>query len=142
MGSVINIIYLKGVVMSMFSSDGLTDWYLQRVTTVFVSAYVIPLLLMWVMYPQMDLATWMIFLKSPVMIVIAILAWCALAVHAYIGLWVVVTDYISDQLVLKIPSLTPGFISKARCASILIVRMMVGLSAAAAVILLLYWSIM
>ncbi len=83
--------------MSVFQK-GLTDWYLQRATTMFISAYALPCVAFWAIYPAAQLAMWQVFLTHPVMLVLGILAWLALAIHAYIGAWVVITDYLSDHL--------------------------------------------
>ena len=84
--------------MSVFQK-GLTDWYLQRATTMFISAYALPCVVFWAIYPAAQLAMWQVFLTHPVMLVLGILAWLALAIHAYIGAWVVITDYLSDHLI-------------------------------------------
>ena len=125
--------------MSVFQK-GLTDWYLQRVTTIFISAYALPSIGFWVLYPTAQLAMWQAFLTHPVMLVLGVLAWLALAVHAYIGAWVVITDYLSDHLVRSAGG-TKGCVIKI-LRPILINLLRVGILAvtALAIYLLLIWG--
>ncbi len=84
--------------MDCCHQKGLTDWHLQRGTTVFISSYIMPMIIYWLVYPQASLSEWQQFLTSWPMLVAAIVGLFALAVHAYIGIWVVLTDYLSDHL--------------------------------------------
>jgi succinate dehydrogenase / fumarate reductase membrane anchor subunit len=77
---------------------GLTDWYLQRGTTVFISIYFMPMIVYWVLNPYADVFEWYKFLTTMPMLAAAILGTIALSIHAYIGMWVVLTDYLSDHL--------------------------------------------
>lgn len=73
---------------------GLTDWYLQRVTTVFMSIYVLPMIMVAILFPEFTLADFKQLHDAWWMRALAGGAIIAYGIHAYIGLWVVCTDYI------------------------------------------------
>lgn len=89
--------HIKGVVMGC-CHKGLTDWYLQRGTTVFISAYFMPMIVYWLINPHADTLQWHQFMTTLPMLLVGVLGVTALGVHAYIGMWVVFTDYLSDYL--------------------------------------------
>ena len=84
--------------MACCSNKGLTDWYLQRGTTAFMSVYFLPILGFWLLNPLANHAQWFEFMTRVPWLVLGVLAWLALGVHAYIGMWVVISDYLSDHL--------------------------------------------
>lgn len=79
-----------------FSRLGLRDWLWQRVSAVIVAAYVIFLGGFWVCHANLTFAVWAGFLTSPAMAVFSLLALVSLLIHAWIGMWTVLTDYISN----------------------------------------------
>lgn len=74
--------------------NGVDAWLLQRVTSLFLVAYFLPLLVFWAVTPVAMVDHWGRFLLSSEMRVLGGMASVALLVHACIGIWVVATDYI------------------------------------------------
>lgn len=88
------------------NQKGLYDWLMQRVSAVFLTAYIMPLLVFWMMGDAgQDYQAWRLFLLSPVMKILGAFAAIGLFVHAVIGAWIVATDYI------KPPRLQTGILA-------------------------------
>lgn len=87
-------------------SKGLDAWLWQRITSLFLTAYIFPILLFWLMPQAVTLDAWRTLLFSTPMRILGGLASISLLVHACIGIWVVATDYIQidwyQQLVLSL----------------------------------------
>tara|TARA_B100001989_G_C24530735_1_gene461467 strand:+ start:1016 stop:1369 length:354 start_codon:yes stop_codon:yes gene_type:complete len=74
---------------------GLGSWVLQRISALFLIAYIVPLLFFWVLHAEfVSPMVWKQFLLSTEMRILGILASLSLVIHAMIGAWVVATDYI------------------------------------------------
>lgn len=84
------------VSMKIFDfTNGLDSWILQRASAIFLLLYMWPLLIFWLIVPEFYAgATWQDFLLCSQMRVLGVLAMFGLLLHACIGVWVVVTDYI------------------------------------------------
>ena len=83
--------------VTSFGRSGLSDWLLQRVSGVILLAYAICLggtLVIGVNYAQ-----WQAMFASTGMRVFTLLAILSLAAHAWIGMWCVLTDYITVRLI-------------------------------------------
>ncbi|MCB1674865.1 MAG: succinate dehydrogenase, hydrophobic membrane anchor protein [Pseudomonadales bacterium] len=76
--------------------SGLYDWLMQRVTAVILLAYF--LLVGWVLICGVDYASWKALYAQTWMRVFSLLALLSLGIHAWIGLWAVVTDYLTERL--------------------------------------------
>lgn len=75
--------------------NGLGSWVLQRVSALFLLAYLLPVLVFWlVAEDSASITLWRQFLVRIDMRVLGVLASISLIVHATIGAWVVTTDYI------------------------------------------------
>lgn len=74
--------------------NGFQDWILQRVTAMILAAYTLFWLVYWFFTPEHDFASWHKLFKHPVIAYSTILALLSLAIHTWIGIWVVMTDYI------------------------------------------------
>ena len=82
----------------VFGKKGLTDWVVQRCSAVFIVVYVFALLGYDItIADSADLHAWAPYLFSPSMVVLGLLAFLAIMVHALIGIWTVCTDYVPDQ---------------------------------------------
>ena len=75
-------------------TPGLRDWWLQRISATFISAFGLPLLVMWYGGWLPDEVSWYTFLSSPLGQVLTVVGVIGIAVHSQLGLWVVVTDYV------------------------------------------------
>lgn len=74
---------------------GLGSWVLQRVSALFLIAYLLPLLLFWALHTEFESPmVWKQFLLTTEIRILGVLASLSLIIHAMIGAWVVATDYI------------------------------------------------
>jgi succinate dehydrogenase / fumarate reductase membrane anchor subunit len=76
--------------------SGLSDWIIQRVSAVLLAAYTLCILGSFAVYPEMDYDTWRGIFDSNIMRVFSLITLAALCAHAWIGMWTVSTDYITD----------------------------------------------
>ena len=76
--------------------SGLSDWLMQRVTAVILLAYV--LVVGWVLIGGVDYASWKDLYSQTWMRVFSLMALLSLAIHAWIGLWSVFSDYLTERL--------------------------------------------
>lgn len=75
--------------------NGLRDWVVQRVSAVILAAYFIFLMVFIVIHPQMQFAVWQNLFANPFMRIFSFLALLSLVTHSWVGIWTVLTDYIS-----------------------------------------------
>ena len=76
--------------------SGLYDWLMQRVTAIILLSYF--LRVGWVLLGGVDYAAWKALYSQTWMRVFSLLALFSLGVHAWVGLWAVVTDYLTERL--------------------------------------------
>lgn len=75
--------------------NGLYDWLLQRVTAVVIGAYAVGLVGFLLLNPGLDYETWRTCMGSLPMQVINTLVLVSVLLHAWAGLWIVTTDYLT-----------------------------------------------
>lgn len=85
----------------MRSATGLTgsgsrDWTVQRISAVVLMLYTI-IVGGWLLTHQATYTEWWAFMMHPVMKVFSLLAILSLGGHAWVGLWTVLTDYVTKQ---------------------------------------------
>lgn len=73
---------------------GIRDWIFQRVTAVFLTGYILFLLYFWLTHSGTATAQWQDLFFDPWMKVSTLVAFVALFVHAWIGMWTIITDYV------------------------------------------------
>ena len=78
-----------------FSRSGLSDWLVQRVSAVILALYFVVVLGFIVTHGDMSYTDWHGFMACTFMRVFNLLALLALAGHAWVGIWTVLTDYIT-----------------------------------------------
>lgn len=76
--------------------SGLSDWLMQRVTAVILLAYF--LFLGCVVFSGVEYPQWRELFDQTWMRVFSMLALFSLGIHAWIGLWVVFTDYFTERM--------------------------------------------
>jgi succinate dehydrogenase / fumarate reductase membrane anchor subunit len=84
--------------VTSFGRSGLYDWLMHRVAGVVLLAWFCCLAAFIVRNPDMTYATWQGFFSTTAMKVFSMGALLSLAIHAWIGLWCVVTDYLTARL--------------------------------------------
>ncbi len=85
--------------VTSFGRSGLSDWLVQRVSGVVLLAYLLVVGSYLVCEGStMDYAQWSAFFSSTFMRVFSTAAVLSVAAHAWIGLWAVSTDYLTERL--------------------------------------------
>ena len=82
--------------VTSFGRSGLSDWLLQRVSGVILLAYAI--CLGGTLVIGVNCAQWQAMFASTGMRVFTLLAILSLAAHAWIGMWAVGTDYLTERM--------------------------------------------
>lgn len=77
-----------------FGRNGLQDWLIQRISAVILSIYSLTLFTFWIFFSKSSTIAWSDFLSSPVMRYATLLTLLSLLLHAWIGMWIIFTDYI------------------------------------------------
>lgn len=73
---------------------GLIDWWAQRISGIFLALFALPLLSNWYLGYLSDDYSWYQWLSQPEIKALTLLGLFGFAVHARIGMWVVMTDYL------------------------------------------------
>jgi len=79
------------------SRSGLSDWLIQRASAIVLAAYTLFLLGAFIVHPEMDYDQWQGLFSSTPMRLFSLLALLALCGHAWVGMWTVGTDYLTDR---------------------------------------------
>ncbi|MBL4606637.1 MAG: succinate dehydrogenase, hydrophobic membrane anchor protein [Pseudomonadales bacterium] len=85
--------------VTSFGRSGVYDWLIQRVSAVVVGLYVLIMLGYFVSHPSLEYGDWVSFINSGAMRIASTLALLATLAHAWIGLWVITTDYLSNSFI-------------------------------------------
>lgn len=73
---------------------GLRDWLVQRVTSIILGVYVIFLLGYILISAPLDYFSWQALFAKNWMRVFSVLFLLSLFMHAWVGMWTVITDYV------------------------------------------------
>lgn len=84
--------------VTSFGRSGLSDWLLQRVTALVLFAYTVCITSFLLLNPDLQYSQWVAYHSAFPMKVFNILTVLSVAVHAWIGLWAVLTDYVTVRL--------------------------------------------
>lgn len=76
------------------TGNGLRDWLAQRFTALVIAIYFIVLLGFFIGHPQLDYTSLRHFFVSTWVQVFTLTALLSLFLHAWVGIWTVITDYI------------------------------------------------
>ncbi|MBI2786953.1 MAG: succinate dehydrogenase, hydrophobic membrane anchor protein [Legionella longbeachae] len=79
--------------VTSLTGNGLKDWLIQRVTAVYFAAYSLFIIGYLLLHPQLDFAQWHNLFSSIIVQVATMIAFFALLLHSWIGIWTVTTDY-------------------------------------------------
>ena len=82
--------------VTSFSRTGLSDWLIQRVTSLVLLAYF--LLIAFQLTGSVDYTSWRALFDQTWMKVFTLMAALSLVAHAWIGLWSVFTDYLTERM--------------------------------------------
>lgn len=80
--------------VTSYSGNGLKDWLLQRVSAYVLGLYVLFLLGVYFYYPTITFSVWQGLFSQLWVKVFTLLAFISVVLHAWIGIWTVLTDYV------------------------------------------------
>ncbi len=83
--------------VTSFGRSGLYDWLIQRISAVVMTAYVCFLLGFILTRPELQYADWRALFSQLWMRVFSLITLVSIAAHAWIGLWAVLTDYLTTR---------------------------------------------
>lgn len=84
--------------ITSFGRSGLYDWLIQRISAVVMAAYVIFLTGFILLTPDLTYQQWSELYSQLWMRVFSLATLISIAAHAWIGLWTVLTDYITNRM--------------------------------------------
>lgn len=84
--------------VTSFGRSGLSDWLLQRATAIVLAVYVVFVTFYLLTNPDLQYNQWLALNSHLCMKVLNILTVLSIAIHAWIGLWAVLTDYVTVRL--------------------------------------------
>ena len=80
--------------ITSLTGKGLKDWLIQRVSAVYFLIYCIVLAVFFMVHAPMNYLQFSTFFSNSWVKMASLIALLALSLHAYIGIWTVITDYI------------------------------------------------
>ena len=84
--------------VTSFGRSGLYDWLIQRVGGVVMAAYVVFIVAYILLNPELTFEQWKSLYSHLCMRVFTFVTLLSFVSHAWIGLWAVLTDYLTDRL--------------------------------------------
>lgn len=82
--------------VTAFGRSGLSDWLVQRVSAVILAVYVVGLLGWFACTPTVDYNAWQGLNACLGVRIANTLALLALIAHAWVGVWTILTDYVTS----------------------------------------------
>jgi succinate dehydrogenase / fumarate reductase membrane anchor subunit len=82
--------------VTSFGRSGLSDWLVQRVSGAILLAYT--LFILWVVAGGIDYASWKALFGQTWVRVFSLMTLLSLVAHAWIGMWSVLMDYLTERL--------------------------------------------
>lgn len=84
--------------VTSFGRSGLYDWMIQRISAVVMAAYVVFLVGFIVCTPDLGYEQWKALYGQLWMRIFSLATLISIAAHAWIGLWAVLTDYLTSRM--------------------------------------------
>jgi succinate dehydrogenase / fumarate reductase membrane anchor subunit len=84
--------------VTSFGRSGLSDWLVQRVSGVIIAAYFFFIVGWLASNPGVDFATWQALHQLTCMKIFNTVTLLSVVAHAWIGIWAVLTDYVTVRL--------------------------------------------
>ena len=85
-------------IASSFSQSGVTNWLVQRVSALVMTAYILFITVYLLANPDISYAQWSELNSLLSMRLFSLLTMASIASHAWIGIWCVLTDYVTERL--------------------------------------------
>lgn len=80
--------------VTSLTGNGLKDWLIQRMTAIYFAVYAFFLLGFFATHPRVTYVQWHTLVHSVCFQIATVIAFLALILHAWIGIWTVSTDYV------------------------------------------------
>ncbi|CEK11935.1 succinate dehydrogenase, hydrophobic membrane anchor protein [Legionella hackeliae] len=80
--------------ITSLTGNGLKDWLIQRVTSIYFAVYSLFLLGYLLFHPNLSYVEWHTLFQHLSFKIASLIALFAISLHAWIGVWTVTTDYI------------------------------------------------
>lgn len=77
--------------------SGVYDWLIQRVSAVIMALYTVFIVAYILLTPELDYGQWQALFGQLWMRVFTLMTLLSIVTHAWIGLWSVVTDYLTER---------------------------------------------
>lgn len=84
--------------VTTFGRSGLSDWLIQRFSAIVLAAYAIFITTFLVITPELTYEVWAGLFSQLWMRVFTLLVLLSCAAHGWIGLWGVLTDYVTTRM--------------------------------------------
>lgn len=84
--------------VTTFGRSGLSDWLIQRVSAVVIAVYTLVMVGYLATHTDLNYAQWAGLHQHFWMRLLTLLTVLAIAAHAWIGIWAVLTDYVTVRL--------------------------------------------
>jgi succinate dehydrogenase / fumarate reductase, membrane anchor subunit len=81
-----------------FGRSGLYDWLVQRIGGAVMAAYTVFLTVYFVLHPDLTFEQWQHLFSQLWMRIFSLVTLLSFVAHAWIGLWAVLTDYLTVRL--------------------------------------------
>ena len=85
--------------ITAFGRSGLSDWFVQRVTSLIVASYVFFILGYLALNQPVTFIDWYDFYAGLGIRIYTLLVIFSLLIHAWIGIWTILTDYVKSTVV-------------------------------------------
>ena len=76
-----------------FQAQGMRAWLLQRVTAVYIAIYSLSLIIWLISSAPIDFNSWQSVFTQPIVLVMTILFYLSLFIHAWVGVRDILVDY-------------------------------------------------
>lgn len=80
--------------VTSLTGNGLRDWLIQRITAIILGLYFLFLLGFFIAHPQLGYIDWLRLFYHPTMQIFTFFALLSVIFHAWVGMWIVLTDYV------------------------------------------------
>lgn len=84
--------------VTSFGRSGVSDWLIQRFSAIILAAYTFFIVGFLITHPGLDFVTWKHLFSQLWVRIFSLLALLSVAAHAWIGLWSVITDYVTSRV--------------------------------------------
>ena len=86
-------------IVTSFGRSGLSDWMIQRISAWVMTSYLVFIVGYLLANPNLDYAQWVELNSSLPMRMFSLITILSIAAHAWIGIWSVLTDYVTVRLI-------------------------------------------